>query len=203
MEFAGKKIYVYCGKGGVAGVSADDGEILWDTTEWKIGIATCPSPVILPEGKFFCSGGYNSGAMMLQLVQKNDKIAVKKLFKLSPNIFGSTQQTPIFYDGYIYGVREKDKQLVCLDLSGKEVWKSGSGHRFGLGPYLIADGLIYVLDDSGLLTLAQASPKGYQQLAQAQAIEGNDSWGPMALVGGRLILRDLTQMVCIEVGEPK
>ena len=78
MEFAGKKMYVYCGKGGVAGVSADDGEILWDTTEWKISIATCPSPLILPEGKIFCSGGYNSGAMMLQLVEQDGKIARRK-----------------------------------------------------------------------------------------------------------------------------
>ena len=36
MEFAGRRMFVYCGKGGVAGVSADDGSILWDTTEWKI-----------------------------------------------------------------------------------------------------------------------------------------------------------------------
>ena len=62
MEFAGRKMYVYCGKGGVAGVSADDGSLLWDTTDWKISIATVPSPVILPEGKIFLSGGYNSGA---------------------------------------------------------------------------------------------------------------------------------------------
>ncbi|MCC6123498.1 MAG: PQQ-like beta-propeller repeat protein [Pirellulales bacterium] len=201
MEFAGKKMYVYCGKGGVAGVATDDGEILWETNEWKISIATCPSPIVLPAGKIFCSGGYNSGAMMLQLVERNGKIDVKKLFKLAPGVFGSTQQTPIFFDGHIYGVREKDKQLVCLDLNGKEVWKSGSEHRFGLGPYLIADGLIYVLDDSGLLTLAQASPKGYQQLAESQVIVGHDSWAPMALAGSRLILRDLTQMACIEVGE--
>jgi outer membrane protein assembly factor BamB len=201
MEFAGKKMYVYCGKGGVAGVAADDGEILWETNEWKISIATCPSPLVLPEGRIFCSGGYNSGAMMLQLVERNGKIGVKKLFKLAPGVFGSTQQTPIFFEGHIYGVREKDKQLVCLDINGKEVWKSGSEHRFGLGPYLIADGLIYVLDDSGLLTLAQASPQGYQQLAESQVIVGHDSWAPMAMAGGRLILRDLTQMACIEVGE--
>jgi outer membrane protein assembly factor BamB len=101
-------------------------------------------------------------------------------------------------------VREKDKQMVCLDLSGKEVWKSGSEHRFGsqgLGPYLIADGLIYILDDSGLLTLAQASPRGYEQLGQAQVIDGTDAWAPMAMVGGKLILRNVTQMVCVEVGE--
>jgi outer membrane protein assembly factor BamB len=202
MEFAGKKMYVYCGKGGMAGVSAENGEILWDTTDWKVGIATCPSPLILPDGKIFCSGGYNSGAMMFQLVDNDGKIAVKQLFALSPKVFGSTQHTPIFYDGYIYGVREKDKQMVCLDLAGKEVWKSGSEHRFGIGPYLIADGLIYILDDSAVLTVAQASPQRYEQLAQSRIIDGNDSWAPMALAGNRLILRDLTIMVCIDVGQP-
>lgn len=60
MKLAGRRMYVYCGKGGVAGVAADDGTILWQTSEWKISIATCPSPVILPDGKVFLCGGYNS-----------------------------------------------------------------------------------------------------------------------------------------------
>ena len=115
MEFAGKRMYVYCGKGGVAGVSADDGSILWDTTDWKISIATVPSPVILPGGRIFLSGGYNAGAMMLQLEEHGGKIAAKTLQKIAPAAFGSTQHTPIFFDGHLYGVREKDKQLVCLD----------------------------------------------------------------------------------------
>ena len=201
MEFAGKRMFVYCGKGGVAGVSADDGSILWDTTDWKISIATVPSPVILPEGRIFLSGGYNSGAMMLQLERDDGKIVAKTLYKLGPAVFGSTQHTPIFYDGHLYGVREKDKQLVCLDLDGRVVWSSGSQHRFGLGPYLIADGLIYVLNDEGRLTLAEATPEGYKQLAQAQVLAGHDSWGPMAMAAGRLIVRDLTQMVCLDVTE--
>jgi outer membrane protein assembly factor BamB len=202
MEFAGKRMFVYCGKGGVAGVSADDGSILWDTTDWKISIATLPSPVILSEGKIFLSGGYNTGAMMLQLEQDNGKIIAKTLYKLGPAEFGSTQHTPIFYDGHLYGVREKDKQLVCLDLDGRVVWSSGSQHRFGIGPYLIADGLIYVMNDDGRLTLAEATPKGYKQLAQAQVLAGHDSWGPMALVAGRLIARDLTRIVCLDVTKP-
>ena len=53
IEFAGRRIYVYCGKGGVAGIDAKDGSYLWDSTDWRISIATCPSPVILPEGRDF------------------------------------------------------------------------------------------------------------------------------------------------------
>ena len=201
MEFAGRRMFVYCGRGGVAGVAADDGAILWDTTDWKISIATVPSPVILPEGKIFLSGGYNTGAMMLQLERDQDKIVAKTLYKLGPAVFGSTQHTPIFYGGHLYGVREKDKQLVCLDLDGRVVWSSGSEHRFGLGPYTIADGLIYVMNDAGRLTLAQATPEGYEQLAQAQVLPGNDSWGAMALAAGRLIVRDLTQMTCLDIAK--
>ena len=201
MEFAGRKTYVYCGKGGVAGIAADDGSYLWDTTDWKISIATVPSPVVLPEARIFCSGGYNSGAVMLQLRGSDAQITADTLFRLKPRVFGSTQQTPILYEGHLYGVREKDKQLVCLDLEGHEVWASGSQHKFGIGPYLIADGVIFVLSDSGKLTLAEATAEGYHQLAEAQVLDGHDCWGPMALVGGRLILRDLTTMVCLGVAE--
>jgi outer membrane protein assembly factor BamB len=205
MEFAGKRMYVYCGKGGVAGVSADDGSILWDTTDWKISIATVPSPVILPRGRIFLSGGYNTGAMILQLEEHSGKIAARTLHKIAPAVFGSTQHTPIFLDGHLYGVREKDKQLVCLGPDGRVAWSSGPQHRFGIGPYLVADGLIFVMNDSGRLTLAEASPNGYRQLAEAQVFDGgNDSWGPMALAGGRLIVRDLTRMMCLDVlGKPR
>ena len=81
------------------------------------------------------------------------------------------------------------------------VWSSGAEHRFGLGPYLIADGLIYVLNDEGLLTMAEATTAGYQPVATAQVLDGHDAWAPMALVAGRLLCRDLTQMVCLNIAE--
>jgi outer membrane protein assembly factor BamB len=155
--------------------------------------------VILPEGKVFFCGGYNSGSLMLQVKEDSGRFAAKTLFRLSPSQFGSTQQTPIYYQGRLFGVREKDKQLVCLDSDGKEVWSSGGQRRFGGGPYLIADGLIYVLDDRGVLTLAEAGLSGYKELARAQVLDGDDCWGPMALVHGRLIVRDFTRMVCLDV----
>lgn len=198
MEFAGRRMYVYCGSGGVVGVSADDGSILWETTDWRISIATVPSPVIIGDGRIFFSGGYNSGSMMMRLKEENGKLVPETLYKLPPKVFGSDQQTPILFKDHIYGVRP-DKQLVCIDLDGNPVWNSGPINRFGIGPYMIADNMIYVLDNAGLLTLANANTSGYNQLAQAQVLHGHDAWGPMALVGGRLIVRDLTRMICLDV----
>ena len=197
-DFAGERMYIYCASGGVVGVSAEDGSILWEITEWKIRIANVPSPVVVGDGLIFLSGGYNAGSMMLKLSEDGDKISAEPAFRLEPEVFGSPQHTPIFYDGYIYGVGA-DGQLNCLDPDGKVVWSSTSVHKFGLGPYTIANGLIYVMNDSGLLTLAEATPNGYVQLAEAKVLEGPESWGPMAVASGRLILRDMNRMICIDV----
>jgi outer membrane protein assembly factor BamB len=197
-DFAGLRMYVYCASGGVVGVSADDGSILWEFPDWKIRIANVPSPVIVGEGRIFLSGGYNAGAVMLQLQQEGEQISAHEVFRVAPEVFGAPQHTPIFYQGYIYGVRP-DGQFTCLGLNGNVVWTSSSAHRFGLGPYVIADGLIYVMDDSGLLTVAEATPAGYVPLDSAEVLDGPESWGPMAVAGGRLLVRDLRKMVCLDI----
>jgi outer membrane protein assembly factor BamB len=196
--FGGKRMYAYCGSGGVAGIAADSGALLWDTTDWKISIATVPSPVYLGDGKLFLSGGYNAGSLMLQLKQQTNGIAVETLFRLKANVFGTTQQTPAWYQNYLFGIRTPDGPLVCLDPKGKVVWDSGS-ERFGNGPYLIAQDLLLAMNDSGVLTLAEASTTGFKKLSQAKVLPGPDAWGPMALADGRLIVRDLTTMVCLDV----
>jgi outer membrane protein assembly factor BamB len=199
MEFAGQKMYVYCGSGGVAGVSTE-GTPLWDTTAWKIKAATCPSPVIVPEGKIFLCGGYNAGAMILQLKSEGGRFTAETVVRLKPRQFSSEQQTPVLYNGYLYGVRQQDDQLVCLDLDGKQVWSSDD--KYGSGPYMIADGTILVLDDEGWLSMVEASPTGYNRLTRACVIvDAVDSWGPMALVAGRLLVRDMTRMVCLDLRE--
>jgi outer membrane protein assembly factor BamB len=200
MDFAGKRFYVYCGSGGVAGVSAADGSILWETGEWRIRMATVPTPVVAGEGRIFLSGGYQAGSMMLRLREDGEKIEPEILFRLGHREFGSAQQTPVFLDGHIYGVRP-DEQLVCLDIEGKEKWTSTSAHKFGLGPYAVAGSLIYVMNDEGLLSRVEARADAFRLVDERRVLEGHDSWGPFAFAGGRLILRDLTRMICIDVSE--
>jgi outer membrane protein assembly factor BamB len=202
-EFGGKRTYVYCASGGVAAVSADDGSLLWQTPDWVGRMATCPTPVPLGGGRLFCSGGYGAGSVILQVNQQDGRSEAHAARRLSARQFGSEQQTPILFGDHLYAVRTKpgSERLVCLDLEGNEVWNSGKD-VFGRGPYLIAGGMIYVMDDRGVLTLAEATPAGYKWLARAEVLaDGHDSWGPMAMVAGRLIVRDLTRMACLDVGK--
>jgi outer membrane protein assembly factor BamB len=198
MEVNGERMYAYCANNGVVGVSAKDGSLLWETAAWKISIATVPSPLILGNGRVFLSGGYNAGSLMLQVKKDQGKWQVQTLFKLEAEVFGATQHTPIFFDDHIYGVRA-DGRFVCLDLEGKPVWTNDSGQQFGLGSFLMGDGLIFALNDSGLLRLIEATPRKFHLLAQAQVLQGHESWGPMALVDGHLFARDLTRLICLDV----
>jgi len=201
MEAEGEPMYVYCANNGVVGISAKDGGVLWETTDWKISLATVPSPLPLPGDKIFLSGGYNSGSMLLQLKKEAGRFQVHTLFKLPAEVFGATQHTPIFYKDHIYGVRA-DGKFICLGLDGKVAWTSDASVQFGLGAFLLADGFLFAMNDSGLLRLLEATPDKYHAIAEAQVLHGRESWGPLALAGGRLIARDFTKMVCLEVAPP-
>ena len=194
----GLDAYLYCASGGTVAVAPHDGSLLWESADWRISIATVPSPVPLGGGRVFFSGGYDAGSLMLRLQRDGERLAHQTLFRLEPERFGAAQQTPIFHQGHLYGVRP-DGQLVCLTPEGETRWASGPQHQFGLGPLLIADGLIFAMNDTGRLSLVEASPRAFKLLAEAQVLDGHDSWGPMALAGGRLLARDLTRMVCLDV----
>jgi outer membrane protein assembly factor BamB len=135
----------------------------------------------------------------LQLTESNGTIAPKMLGKFSSEVFGATQHTPILHHAHLYGTRA-DGKFVCLTPEGKVLWTSGSGDNLGLGSFLLADGLIFALNDSGQLRLIEASPTSYQELARAQVLKSaRESWGPMALADGHLLVRDLTRLVCLDV----
>jgi outer membrane protein assembly factor BamB len=206
MEFGGKRFYIYCGgstnAGGVVGVCAEDGQVLWKTEQWRVR-TNVPMPVVIGEDRVFLSAGYGQydyGCMMLRLSESGGQINVASEFLHPTGVFGSMQHTPIFYNGHIYGVG-MDKQLVCLDPQGNVVWTSTSANTFGSGPYTLVDGLLYVMNDSGVLTLVEATPAGYNPLARAKVLHGIESWAPMAVSSGRLIVRDLTRMVCLDISQ--
>jgi len=200
MEFAGRHMYLYCGSGGVVGVSADDGSILWDTTEWRVTMANVPSPIPIGDGRIFLSGGYGAGAMMLRLTVVDGRIVPQVEYRLPAKVFGAEQQTPVLYNGFIYGLVPWDGQLVCLSLDGQRMWASGRQHRFGLGPLMIADGMVIAVNDAGQMSLVEATDRDFVLLGQTTLFEdGHEAWGPLALAGGRLIARDMTRMACFDL----
>jgi outer membrane protein assembly factor BamB len=209
MVIFGKKFYIYCSLNGMIGISAEKasrGQILFQSTEWRQSVIA-PSPVYCGNGRIFVTAGYGAGSQLFQVAQENGLYALNVIQKLKPDQgLASEQQTPIFYQGYLFAILPKDagalrNQFVCChpEDCSKIIWSSGKTKRFGLGPYLVADGKFYILSDEGVLTVIKAEAKEYIELAEVKILDGHDAWGPMAIANGRLIARDSRRMICINL----
>ena len=141
---------------------------------------------------------------MLAVRREGNSFSVEPGMRWDKKQFACEQHTPLYYKGNMYTVMPNDagamkKQLVCMDPAGKVLWSSGKENRFGMGPFMIADGKIIVVNDDGQLTMARAESNKFEKIAQAQVLHGRESWGPLALVEGRLLVRDFTKMVCLDL----
>ena len=138
---------------------------------------------------------------MIRLKQAGGAWKAEPIFDFKMNEWNSEVHTPIVHKGMLFAVGKKKRGLfTCLSPEGKEVWTSEGKASFGLGSFFLAAGMFFVMDgDSGKLRLIEDSTTGYNELASAQVLAGQEVWGPMALSGGRLVLRDLTKMICVDV----
>ncbi|MBT3278605.1 MAG: PQQ-binding-like beta-propeller repeat protein [Phycisphaerales bacterium] len=204
MSFAGKSLYVYVASRGVVGVNAETGEIEFSYDGWRIRTAAIPTPVELGDGKLLLTGGYGAGGQIIRLIERDDRIEVKRIKTYTPEEFGCYQQTPVRTEDLVFTVLPKvgmvSCQLACMETSGELLWRSGPDWTFGWGPWMVADGKILLLDDDGRLSMVKLSSEGFVPLGRVQlkALK-HESWAPLALVEGRLVLRDLTTMICVDL----
>ena len=201
-QLGGVKQYVWCTLFGPLGVRADDGKLLWHHAR-KFNVAVAPSPLPIDGDRVFMTAGYDAGSVMVGVKKASEDFKTEALFDWTSEQWNSEVHTPILFEKHMFAVGRKNRGLfTCLDLDGKEVWRSEGKAFFGLGSYILADGMFFVLEgDTGTLRLIEASTTEYRELDHAQVLSGDNVWGPMALSNGKLVLRDMAKMVCIEVGK--
>jgi outer membrane protein assembly factor BamB len=204
----GVKQYLYLTMKNLTGIDAADGKLLW-SIPFPGRMVVVPSPVPIGDGRIFVTSGYKAGSMMVQVEKTAAGFSARKLYSLKDTEFNSEAHTPILYQNSIFAVGSTTRgRFTCLGLDGKIVWQSPvssenpSGNRtFGLGAYLLADKMFFLLEgDSGMLRLIDAGAKEYKELASAQVLKGEDVWGPIALSNGKMVIRDMAEMVCLQVG---
>ena len=97
------------------------------------------------------------------------------------------------------------KQLVCYKKSDllTAVWSSGKENRFGrgLGPYIVSGDKLYLLDDDGNLYFYKIEENKVALIASHKVIKGIEAWGPMAIAGKYLIMRDARNLLCLNIGK--
>ncbi len=205
---AGVKQYLYLTMNKVVGIAAVDGQFLW-SAPFIAKMAAVPTPIHVGDGRVFVTSGYEAGSTMYQVQKTASGWSAQKVYSLTSAQFNSETHTPILYQNHLFGVGSKTRgRFTCLGLDGKVVWQSPvvsgdseASKTFELGGYLLADGMFFILDGrTGKLRLVEANTKEYKELASVQLLEGEEVWAPLALSGGKLIIRDLNKMICLQVG---
>ncbi len=188
--------------GTVYGLDPLSGKILWSYGNWQCGIPI-PDAVGAGEGRILITGGYSAGAAMIKVQKKEGSgYEVAELYK-NPD-FGSHTQPPILYKGYFYAqytINERSDGLVCMSMDGKVQWKTGEDPLFNKGGSVLADGLLLSVDGSTMLYLIEPDPSGFKPLASAVLLEPGENWAPIALVDGKLLIRDQENLKCVLVGQ--
>ena len=106
--------------------------------------------------------------------------------------------TSLLIGDYIYGF--DNAILKCIEAkTGKEQWRR---RGYGKGSLIYADGRFIILSDKGKLALADASPEGFKEKASTQVLSGT-CWTPPTLANGKIFVRDMHKIVCMDVSGPQ
>ena len=203
--------------GNIVGIEPLTGEILWEYKEWECHISV-PSAVDASNNKVLVVGGYELGAVMIEVKKQADgSYGTTEVFRTEE--FGDQTKPPLLIDGYFYaqyGTNSRRDGLVCMSMDGKIMWKTKREPGFNKGSMILADGLILATDGAKALYLIEPDPSEFKPLASAEVLaEGGtnsegialrvggstQNWAPIALADGKLLIRDQNRLMCVKVAQ--
>jgi outer membrane protein assembly factor BamB len=174
------------------GLAIEDGRLLWAYPWSTYNGINVAQPVVLSENRLFLSASYDHGAAVVELTPTGDAFTATTVWK--NNRMKNRFSTSVLYENHLYGLDEGI--LACLDpLTGELKWKGG---RYGYGSLVLAGGHLVVLSERGDLVLVKATPVRHEEVTSFSAIDGK-TWNPPALSGGRLLVRNATEMAAFDI----
>lgn len=183
---------VFFTAGGLIAVTPTDGVVQWRYpwhTSYNVNAAT---PLFIPPNRFFISSAYDVGASVLEVTRSDNGMQATTVWR--NKTMQNKMATAVHQGGFIYGLH--NSILKCIDAAtGTDQWKE---RGYGAGTLVWADGLLLVLSDKGRLALVSADPTGHHGLASAQILNGL-CWTAPSLANGRLYIRDMTEIVCLQL----
>jgi outer membrane protein assembly factor BamB len=199
-EIQGVKQYVQLTQKSFAGISAKDGNLLWQS-DWPGRTAVIPTPIV-HDNHVYISSGYGSGSALFK-IDKAQTVTEVYSNKVMKNQHGGV----IRIDDHLYGYSDA-VGWVCQDWkTGEVVWAEKK--NLGKGAIGYADGKLYCLEeDRGTVVLIDASPDGWNETGRFtlspqtdQRSERGKVWTHPVIANGKLYLRDQELFFCFDISE--
>jgi outer membrane protein assembly factor BamB len=179
--------------GGIVGVDARTGAVLF-SNNWSAGnTANCPTPAYA-DGHIFWSNGYGRGGICLKLSAADGKVSAEQAW--TTRELECHHGGYIIHEGYVYG--NHGGGWSCLELTtGKKQW---SAPGVGKGSLCFADGMLYLFSENGgQAALATCSPQSLEIRGRVRVQGKGPSWAHPVVIGGRLYLRYDNHLYCFDV----
>ncbi len=212
---AGVKQYVAFVARGLIGVRASDGEVLWTYPHVANGVANIPTPIVSGD-YIFASSGYQTGAALLKLSAKGERVTAEEQYFIPAKTFQNHHGGMVLLDGYIYaGSKHGQGYPICIDMLKGTVKWGGETRGVGRGSAAItyADGNLIFRYESGEIALIEATPEKYNlkgsfnpkdELEATDANiggKGDKSWAQPVVIGGRMYIRQTGRLLCYNVSK--
>ncbi|MPY88280.1 MAG: PQQ-binding-like beta-propeller repeat protein [Luteitalea sp.] len=184
----------------VNGLDPATGRLLWSHAHDTSGDMNISTPLWSPDNLLFVTSAYDGGSRMLRLVRNGTSTRVDEQWftnRLRVHI-----GTVIRLDDFIVGSSGDfgPTPMTAIDVkSGELLWQDRSFSRANL---LNAGGKLVILDEDGVLGLAEATRTGLEVLARAEDVLTSRAWTVPSLVGSSLYARDRQQIVKIDLPTP-
>ena len=166
------------------GLRASDGKLMWRYQPVANGTANVATPVFF-DNKVFYTSAYNTGCALLNLKAQNGEVKAEEVYfsREMQNHHGGV----VLVNRNIYGF--SNGILTCLEFdTGKARWKDRS---VGKGAVTVADGMLYLLSENGVVALAEVSPDAYKEKGRFTIPDqGFPSWAHPVVSDGRLYIRN-------------
>jgi outer membrane protein assembly factor BamB len=149
-------------------------------------------PIFVAPDLVFISGAEGIGAHLFRVTQEESGMSAEEVW--SSRVIRAHFSSCAVHEDHIYGF--DNATLKCIvTATGEQKW---SKRGLGRGSLIVAEDHLIVLSDKGRLLLLEATPAGYVEKGRVQALEGR-SWTAPVLAGGKLYLRNHTEMVCYDI----
>ncbi len=195
-EICGVRQYVQFLDGGVIGVSAADGKLLWTYDAPASPVANCSTPIVRGD-VVFAASAYNTGGGAARITRTASGFDAKELWFLKE--FQNHHGGVVLVGDHLYGTGAS--QLLCVDFkTGQIAWKAPA---VGKGSTVAAGGQLYLRSENGPIALADASPAGYAEKGRFDQPERRKekSWPYLLVAGGRMYVRDQDLLLCYDVAK--
>lgn len=176
---------------------ADDGAVVW-RMPWKTAWNVNASAPIYHDGRILFSSGYKHGAIVLALTANSGKLDAREVWQ--GEALRNKFQSCVLDGDVLYTCDETG--LKCVEFrTGKVRWherRDESGGSYVHGTLVMAQGMLFILTESGSLIVGAASPDGFKPLAR-HAILSPRCWTVPVIANGRMYVRNLDKMLCLDL----